>query len=233
MPDSNSSLVVSGQQLDRAEEVRLHIMQLKGQITSSFLALARLLKEARDNDYALAWGYARFGVWVETASGLDLSERSAYYLIRIVERADELEIPDSELESVKISSLKEIFSLPADTDPQQIRELVTEAKSMSHNDVRQVVGTMKNEDWVYHSLKILREVEDNVYQPALERIRREFGNTLGPDGNPEDISDSRCIEFALAAYLASPEEHDGYTIIDAEFHDITASEEAQPSEDTT
>jgi hypothetical protein len=211
---------------------RLHLMQLGSEIQRSFITMGRLLKEARDNDYHLEYGYPRFGQWVEE-SGLDLSERNAYYMINVIERAEQLGIPDDQLQQVKFSSLKEIMALPESTDPEQVKALVTEAKDMSVKDVTAVVGALKNESWVYHNLKILREVEDNVYQPAMERARREYGNTINPDGDPDDISDSRCIEMILANYLAGVEEQE-YPIIEGRWSDaITSAEETGASQTTS
>lgn len=217
------ALVINPQhEIDKAESCRLHILQLRDNIANNFIALARLLKEARDGDYALRWSYANFGDWVEIGSGLDLSERSAYYLIKIVERADELGIPDSELSLSKVSSLKEIMSLPSDTDPEQIKSLVKESQTMKAKDVKEVVGGLKNESWSFHSLKFLREVEENIYQPAMERARRLYGDTILPGGNPGDISDSRCVELILADFLSQPEESE-YPEIVAEWEDAVLS----------
>ena len=218
-----TDIVIAEPTMDRAEIVLQQIKQIRDGMATGFLVLARLLKEARDNDYPQRWGYARFGQWVEEGSGLDISERTAYDLIRVVTRSEELGIPDDQLTKVKISNLKSIFSLPEDTDPDVMRELVVEAKSLPVKKVREVVGEMKNEDYVYHTLKILRETEDNLYQPALERVRREYGNTVGPEGNPEDISDSRGTEMIFADYLASPEEEDDLPIVEAEWTDVTDS----------
>lgn len=207
----------------RSEVVRLQIMQLSQTLHKSFVVLGRLLKEARDESYHLQWGYQRWGQWVEEASGLDMSERTAYDFVKIIEVADRLQLPDSDLEQVKVSSLKVIASLPEDTDPETVKALLEDAKTLPFKTVREVVGQMKNEGFVYHSLKFSTDVEDNVYQPGLERCRREYGNTMSPSGEPADISDSRCVEMIFADYLSSGEDNGERQIIDAEWEDVVST----------
>lgn len=213
----------------RHEIVHLQIMQIKNDIMERSLELGRLLKEARDNNYNLPWGYARFGLWVES-SGLDLSERQAYYLIAIVERSEQLGIPDEELKRVKLSKLKAILSLPADTDPDRVRELVREAETMSLKDVNAVVGALKNQEFIYKTHKFPIEVMDNIYEPAVERARRLHGNTVNEAGEVTEISDSKAVELWAVEFLNGPEE-DEYPVIEAEFQDIVATEE--PTDRTT
>lgn len=216
MPDTK--IVVTGE--PRSEIVRLQIVQLRDHIVHSFITLARLLKEVRDSNYHQGWGFGRWGQWVESGSGLDLSEREAYYLVNIIDRAEQIGIPDEDLSAVKVSSLKQIMSLPADTSPETIKDLVEEAKTLPYRTIKDVVSKLKNEDYVYHTLKFSTDTEENVYQPAMERMRREVGNTIGPDGEPEDITDSRAIELLCADKLAGPDYDADQTIVDAEWEDV-------------
>lgn len=201
----------------RADEVLEAINSIKHNIVNGFLALGRLLGEARDNQYHVIWGYTRFDEWVESASGLDLSAREAYYLVNIVKRSAELGIPDEQLERVKISKLKAIMSLPETTDPEQIKGLVQEAEHMSLKNVKAVTGTLKNEDFTYHTLKFDRDTEDNVYQPAVERQRRIYGDTISSSGEPADISESKVVELWAAECLAGA---DAPEPVEGEFEDI-------------
>jgi hypothetical protein len=206
----------------RHEVVLQQIMQLKSDIMERSLELGRLLREARDNDYHLAWGYSRFGVWVELASGLDMSERHAYDLIKVVERSEVLGIPDDVLTRVKISSLKAIMSLPDTTDPERVRELVHEAETMRVKDVQAVVGAIKQVQWVYKHLKFSIEVDENVYCPAIERVRRLFGNTMNPDGSPAELSESRAVELIMADFLSGADDEEP---VEAEFVDVISEAE--------
>ena len=232
MPDEmTTDLAVVATEQDRPTVVLKQIRALRDGMAHGFITLARLLKEARDNDYAPRWGYARFGEWVEEGSGLDISATTAYDLIRVVSMGERLGISDDALGHVKVSCLKEIAKLPEDTSAEFVSQLIEEAKTMPLKKVREVVGHVTNEDYVYHSLKFLREVEDNVYQPAVERARREYGNTVGIEGNPEDISDSKAIHMILADYLASPEEEE-LPVIEGEFVDVIEgdAEEAETNQ---
>lgn len=209
----------------RAEEVRTEITQLKDSIMASSLKLGRLLKEARDNQYHHIWGYAQFGLWVEEASGLDMSERQCYYLIAVVERAEACGIPDEELNKVKLSKLKTIFSLPADTDPETIKTLVREAETAPLDDVREVVGRIKNVDFVFKTLKMERDTYENVYSPAMDKARLEYGNSIDFKGDPKEIEDDKAIEMICATYLSGPDIEESETV-DAEFEDVVAQEAA-------
>lgn len=215
----------------RSELVRLQIVQLGKSIHSNFISLGRLLKEARDNKYHNEWGFTRFGDWVESASGLDVSERTAYDFIKVVETAERLQLTDEQLQEYKISNLKEILSLTESSDPEVIKELLEESKTMQVKKVKELVGAIKQEEYVYHTLKFARDVEDNVYQPAVERCRRVYGNTMGQDGELEDISDSRAVEMIMADWNASPEEEE-YPVIEAEWEDVIESSAEEEEPDT-
>jgi hypothetical protein len=93
---------------------------------------------------------------------------------------------------------------------------------MKAKDVKQLVGMLKDESFTYHTLKFGQEAEDNVYQPALERARREYGSTMAPDGGPTDITDSKAVEMICGDYISGPEEQDE-EIIEGEFTDVTDS----------
>jgi hypothetical protein len=213
----------------RAEVVREEITGLKTNLMESSLKLGRLLKEARDNQFHLIWGYPQWGAWVEDASGLDMSERQSFYLISVVERSAALGIPDTDLHKVKMSKLKAIFSLPKDTDPDLVRSMVKDAEEATLKTVRDAVGIIKNVQYVFKTIKLEREVAENVWDPAMERARREYGNTIDYQGDLADITDSKCIEMIFADFNAGPSEEDKYDeeeIIEAQFEDILVPSEA-------
>jgi hypothetical protein len=226
MPDTELATLESESQ-PRSEHVLQAIKVIRDNMASGFMTLARLLKEARDEDYAQVWGYSNFGTWVEDGSGLDISRRTGYDLIKIVEMGDRLGLPDGELSRIKVSSLKDIASLPEDTDPEQVKELIEEAKTLTHKSVRGIVGELKNEEWVYHTLKLDKDTEENVYQPALERVRMEYGSTLTEGGETGDISDSKAVEMVLAEYMAQPynPSEDNGPIIEGVWYDFTSCSE--------
>jgi hypothetical protein len=210
----------------RANEVRTQLSQIKVSLMETKLILGRLLKEARDNQYNLLWGFHRFGAWVEEGSGLDLSERSAYDMISVVEMANALEIPDEQLHRVKFSKLKAIASLPDDTDPDVVRGLVRDAEEAPLKSVQEAVGLLKNQAYVYTTLKFERDAYDNVWLPGVEKARRMYGNTIGFQGDLADIEQSRAAELMAASLLAEPDESEEGELLDAEYIDVLLPEAA-------
>ena len=211
---------------NRADIVLQQILSIKTTLMQRSLELGRLLKEARDNDYAPQWGFPRFGDWVEQESGLDMSARSAYYLISVVELGAQLCIPDAELEKVKLSKLKSIAALKdGEMTDDKKRELILHAQTMTLADVNEIVGIAKQQEWVYRNYKFDKVGYENTIGPTIDRIKREHGDTLGEDGQPGEISDSKAIEICCADYAAGPE-HDNFYGLDAEFEDVFEVPEA-------
>lgn len=228
MPDTELAIVrhSSSPISPRAEEVLDQIMNIKSTLMKRSLELGRLLKEARDNHYAQEWGFSRFDDWVEEGSGLDMSARLAYDLIKVVEQSFRLGIPDEALERVKLSKLKVIFTLKAgEMSDDDIRELVTSAELMTTKDIAASVGIAKHQEWVYRNYKFDKTAYEQVITPATERAIREYGDTLGVDEQVTDISDSKAVEIWAASFLAEPEPEYGEPI-DAEFEDSFEADSA-------
>ncbi len=191
----------------RSEEVLNRIHEIKSDLMDRSLELGRLLKEARDESHYLDWGYSKFGEWVNN-SGLDLSERSAWYLISVVEFQERHQITDEQLKVIGISKAKEIASLPAGTDESTVRGLLEQAETAPISTVKEVVGVLKNSEWVYKTLKMPRAFYEGQWIEGLEKARRLYGNTFGPDGEAKDIEDWRAIEIAFAEFLNYPAPED-------------------------
>ena len=194
------------------ESVRKKIEEIKKAISGSFFDLGDLLQEVRDGGFHMSWGYANFGEWLET-SGLDMSERAAYYLIKVVQMGKTLNIPREKLEQVKISKLREIASLDVVKDAKKIKRLIDacvpdkEGREMSLADVKENVAKVKagNEEldtFVFVTLKFTKSCKENVFDPAIEMARSEYGDTLKADGENGEITPGRAIEMILANYMA-------------------------------
>ena len=194
------------------ESVRKKIAEIKKSMSGHFFELGDLLKETRDGGYHMTWGFANFGEWLDT-SGLDMSERAAYYLIKIVELGAALNIPREKLEQVKISKLREIASLDFVKDAKKIRKLVDscipdkDGNEMSLEDVRQNVAKVKAGDdkldvFVFMTIKVTKSCKEEVIDPAIEMARAEYGDTLKADGEGGEITPCRAIEMILANYMA-------------------------------
>ena len=198
------------------ESVRKKIEEIRKSISGRFFDLGELLSEIKEGGFHMTWGYANFGEWLEK-SGLDMSERSAYYLIKIVAMGKELNIPREKLESVKISKLREIASLDPKKDGKKIRKLIDscvpdkDGNEMSLEDVRQNVakvraGDDKIETFVFMTIKVTKTCKEEVIDPAIELVRAQHGDTVDSSGSPQEISPGRAIELILTDYLAGADE---------------------------
>ena len=198
------------------ESVRKKVEEIKKSISGRFFDLGELLKEIRDGGYHMTWGFANFGEWLDT-SGLDLKERSAYYLIKIIEMGAALNIPREKLESVKISKLREIASLDPKTDGKKIKKLIDSCipdkngNEMSLEDVRQNVAKVRAGDdsietFVFMTIKVTKTCKEEVIDPAIELLRAQHGDTVDSSGSPQEISPGRAIELILTDYLAGADE---------------------------
>jgi hypothetical protein len=204
----------------RATAVLTQILAIKSTLMKRSLELGRLLKEARDNDYHMQWGFARFGDWVEQESGLDMSARSAYYLIVVVERTAQLAVPDEELEQIKLSKLKVICSLKdGEMTDDEVRALIHDAKTKTLKKITEKVNEAKQLEWEHRSYKFDKTAYEEVVLPAINKVIRIHGDTLSEEGGTLDISDSKAIELICAEYNAGPEsEFDD--IPDGDFDDV-------------
>lgn len=205
------------QSTSRQSEVLDAILTIKASLVERSLELGALLVEAEDNEYHLQWGYPTHRSWVLDGSGLDMSESQAYALKRVVRRTRALGIPKETLLKVKLSKLKVIMSLPAETDPAKIIELVNEAETATLDTVKSVVSALSNTEHVFKTFKLPKEFAEDVYEMAVESCRRQAGSDTAEDGTVSDISESRCLELIYADFASSTGVED--MIADAEFQD--------------
>lgn len=215
---TDNALVRSDQLVKRAAQVKAQIDRIRGNLVDSFYELAELLAEARRFEFNLDWGYPRFGDWVEEGSGLDISERTAYYMIAVIEKSKELGIPRSELRQSKVSKLKEIFTLDPKTQGDRMKQLVADSATETLEQVKLKVNQIKaaagDEIFVTKTITFTQDGYENTVKPGAERIRLEYGDSYDPRTNEAvEISLGRCIELVFADKLAEP---DLYEVIDAE-----------------
>jgi hypothetical protein len=208
----------------RHEQVLDEIKSLKTDIMERALYLGKLLVEVDDEQHYLKYGYPSSKAWLLNGSGLDLSDREAYYLKRVVRRSRELSIPDADLLKVKLSKLKRICSLTnEEATPEEIKALVHSAETASLKTVTEAVNVAKKMDYEFRTFKWERDTFENVIAPAFERIRKEYGGTIDEDGKEQDVTDSRCVEMIFADYLSQVEDVEG-DIVDGDFIDSYAEE---------
>jgi hypothetical protein len=212
---------------ERIESVRIKIEEIKKGIAGGFLDLGELLVEIRDGSYHLAWGFPKFGNWLEK-SGLDMSERAAYYLMKIVSVGRELGIPRETLQEVKLSKLKEIISLDVKKHGEQIKQLIESCRPSADRpeptldevriNVQKVKGGEEIDIYIYKTLKVTQAAWDNTIVPAIEAARKEFGDSVDDEGNPVEISIGHAIELICADHLADVDQ-----IVEAATADAIAS----------
>ena len=204
----------------RIKEVKDEIESIRKTVAKNFFVLGDLLKEIKDGGYHLSWGYSKFGEWL-AVSGLDMSERAAYYLIQIIEMGKVLDIPRRDLEKMKLSKLREIARTNfADPSTQRkVRKLLDkitpdkDGNEMPLDEVREAVqkiigGHEESDDidvMVYITLRVPKSAKENVIDPAIEAAKAEYGDTVDKEGNPIDIGPGKAIEMICADYLAGLE----------------------------
>ena len=187
----------------RASEVQTQLKKLSNSIEDGFFDICDLLCEAQTGDYHVFYGYGRFGDWVETASGLDMSARQAFYLVNISKKAKQLGLSREQLKLIKISKLKEIFSLDLDEHVAAVKELVEEAPGLSLEEVKNRVRGLKGEsETLYITLKLDKAIKDTMDR-AFELARRNYGSQM-QNGEAADISVSHCFELLCVEYLNDP-----------------------------
>jgi hypothetical protein len=203
MESDNSALVLAS----RPQEVLNQINILKNNMFSNIIDMAELLSEVRRNKYNLEYGYSSFKDWIDN-SGLDLSERSAYYLINVYDRSLELGIDKERLKRTKISKLKEIFSLKNAT-PAELRKLVDKSEDLSlkqiQDEVRIIRYEGKEDTYSFITLKVADADWKAYIEPAINTVRAEAGSNYdSTTGDPLDISYTQAIVLICQDYLADP-----------------------------
>lgn len=192
--------------LARPDEVLQRIRGIKAALNDHIFELADLLAETKQEAYWDDWGYDSFGHWVDE-SGLDMSERQAYYLISISEKSKELGIPRDQLKLSSMTKLKEIFSLNTNTHGEEIKKLVADSQTQPLTEIQKSVSRAKTpegqEPNVYKSFSFLESAYENTVKPAIELMQQEYGDTINSStGEVEDISTGRALEMICADYLA-------------------------------
>jgi hypothetical protein len=189
--------------LDRANEVRARISQIKEETENNFLDLCELLLEAQEGSYHTLYGYGRFADWVEQDSGLDMSARQAFYLVNIAKKVKQLGLSRQEIKQAKVSKLKEIFSLEPTEHAEEMKQLVAAAESDSLDEVKEKVAKLKakqgEEPKAYMTLKVDASVKETI-EEAIELARMNYGDVV-VNGEVTEASVSQCMELIAIAYL--------------------------------
>lgn len=202
----------------RADEVRRQLGTIKADLVGRSLELGRLLKEVRDNGYHRLYGHARFGEWIQQEESLDISERSAFSFIKIVELQERLQLSDGEMSKNKLSHLIEIASMPEDTPDERIKGLLKDAESAKLGAVKAAVSAAKGQTSTFHTLKFVDADSEAIWLQAIERVRADHGGYNGDNG-PRDVSESMAAIYLAGNYLAQPSQF-GAPDVELSFEDV-------------
>lgn len=189
----------------RANQVREHLKTIQSNVEDGFFDLCELLLEAQAGNYHNVYGFQKFGDWIDAASGLDLCARSAYYLIRMAKTWKQFGFTRAQIKAVKITSLKEIFSLNPEEHEALIRELIEEAPGMSVEQVKERVRAAKGQSEVlFMTLRLEKSIKP-VIDKAFELAKQNYGSEMLGDGKEaKDITDSHCMELICLSYNQDP-----------------------------
>lgn len=218
---------VAGQAAKRAQSIRAEIRGLDKLVVDSTFDIAERLAEVKGACYYGAWGYQTFADYVETE--LDMKVRKAQYLVRIVNIAKQLGIERVQYEKIKITKLREIFTLePTDffwnettqhNEPihAHIVRLVDEANGMTLEQVVEEVARLKgltgDDALVWINTKVKRIVLEEVILPAREKARLLLGSQSQSAGEATEYSDGACEEVIHAEFL------NGFQLEEQQFED--------------
>jgi hypothetical protein len=201
----------------RSALVRHSLSTLASSLKRHTFDLAELLYEAKD--YCREWGFKSLGDYA--VKELDIKERKAQYLTRIVEVYRIVMLLREEYEPVGVSKLREITSLDPkgafwneDTKVSEpldrhIVRLTRAALRMSYAEVEAEVSRLKNQveenKMVSRAYKVTQSAWDNVVSKAFELARKRLGSAgRDSEGTAKDYPDGVCVEMICQEFLSDP-----------------------------
>jgi hypothetical protein len=206
MPQAEIVIAPKPELAARATIVLAEILKIRDGLFTKMFDLADLLTEAHHSGLHHHWGYSRFEDWVEEGSGLDISARTAFYLINIVEKAKELGIPRESYVGVKISKLKAIFSLDSKKHSEAIKLLLATADHQSLEDIQTEVWRIKTdgqgEEYAYITIRIPKSVKEDIVDLAFEEVRRIYGEIEDKEtGELKEATPGKCLELICVEFI--------------------------------
>lgn len=197
----NDNIVIqaSDKYTDRAKEVNDSLIKASSNAEDAIFDICDLLREAHEHQYHINLGYTRFDEWIND-SPFDMSPRQALYLVTISNKAEYLNVSRDTMKAVKISKLKEIFSLNESEFSNEINALLEKAPSMSFEDVKAEVKALKQgsslqEPMEFITIKIPASAKQLISQ-ALQKANSESG---------KELSLGTALEYICAEYVNTPE----------------------------
>lgn len=203
----------------RSATVRKTLQSLASYSNANLLDMAELLYEAQQNNYCHTWGYPSLPEFAEKELGM--KPRRAQYLSRIVLVYKAVGLERKNVEHVHISKLREIARLKPESyffnldtranEPleEHIVKLFLDADELSlqkvKDEVARLLGQVGPDRRVVRSFSTTQSAWDNVFVPAMEKIRRRLGSENRDDaGNAKEYSDGVVYEMMAAEINADP-----------------------------
>jgi hypothetical protein len=200
--------VVGEVQDSRAEAVRARLTEIKNSSDDNFFEMCELLLEAQEKALHQHWGFARFGDWIEVASGLDMSARQAYYYVGIAKKALDLGLVREDLLKAKISKLKEIFTLDPQEHADDMRQLVADAPIWTLDEIKEKVRDLKGDseenEFGHITIKYPLSAKP-VIDEAFELAKRLRGDTT-LHGDAVEPSNGQVLEDICADFISGNRE---------------------------
>ena len=211
---------IHGEQIaGRASKVRKTLNALSTHLNLNVFDIAELLYEAQENNYVYDWGFKSVPDFAEKELGI--KESRARYLARIVRVYRAVGLSRKDCEGIHTSKLREITTLDPDgswfnketkeNEPldEHIVRLITDAPDMTLNAIKEEVAKLKGQVGpdrrVIRSFSTTQSAWDNVFVPAMEKIRRRLGSENRDDeGNAKEYKDGVVFEMAMAEINADP-----------------------------
>ena len=199
--------------VDRAAEVQKQMVAVTDRLGRGYLTLCDLLLEAHAGAYHTVFGHGQFGDWVESNRDLDMSARTAYYMINIGKKIKALGLTADQIQKIKISSLKAIFELDPLENGADMRSVLAAAPDLTLDEVKDKVRALKvaagKPDYVKMGPYKVEPLVKETIDESFELARRIHGSTV-KDGEVVDISDSKCLELVCVEFLNDPNHREDY-----------------------
>ena len=215
-----AEVVMVGEQVaGRAASVRRNLMAMVSNLSTNTFDLALLLHEARENNYASAWGFSSLAEYAEKELGL--KKRKSEYLTRIVKVARAVGLLREQYEPCGVSKLREITRLDPEGTfwnkdehvsedlAEHIVQLILDHDKMNvqqvKDEVARLLGQSGPDRRIMRSYSTDITTWTSVISVAIERARKFLGSK-GRDeqGNAKEYSEGECYECICATFNADP-----------------------------
>jgi hypothetical protein len=211
-----NSAVYEQSEAGRSAKVRQHLENMRQTLSTINFDMAELLTEAQDKGYLAEWGHT---LKTFCEQNLEIKERQAQYLMRVVRVSTSLGYVRQEIEGISISKLKEIFSLEPDNvwlnpDTQlhekldgHIRRLVELAPTTGLEaisaEVKRLKGLIGDNELTWWNVQVTRLTKDNVITPGLDAFRKYLGSKgVEEKAGSTEYSDGFVAEMIFAEILS-------------------------------